>query len=134
MVHQGTVTGQMLWNSFFEDARHAINECFFEEIVHADDLSAYWIFEAETPHIIAKTCLHTCQQGLHKWGAANQVASDAGKESQHVLSLSDPFGEEFKMLGVIFDTALSMTAAISELVSAAGWKLRTLLRTCWFYT
>ena len=29
MVFQGTVTGPMLWNLFFEDARHAINECFF---------------------------------------------------------------------------------------------------------
>ena len=38
------------------------------------------------------------------------------------------------MLGVIFDTALSMTAAIAELVAAAGWKLRTLLRTRRFYT
>ena len=38
------------------------------------------------------------------------------------------------MLGVIFDTALSMTAAIAELVAAAGWKSRTLLRTRRFYT
>ena len=29
MVYQGTVTGPILWNLFFEDARHAINECFF---------------------------------------------------------------------------------------------------------
>ena len=26
MVFQGTVTGPILWNLFFEDARHAINE------------------------------------------------------------------------------------------------------------
>ena len=44
MVFQGTVTGPMLWNLFFEDARHAINECFFKEIIYADDLNAFRIF------------------------------------------------------------------------------------------
>ena len=38
------------------------------------------------------------------------------------------------MLGVTFDTELAMADAISELVSAAGWKLRTLIRTRRFYT
>ena len=107
---------------------------FFEEIVYAVNLNAYRIFPADTVNIIIKSCLHSCQQELRKWGAANQVAFDASKESQHILSLSDPSGGEFKMLGVIFDTALSMTAAIAELVAAAGWKLRALLRTRRFYT
>ena len=51
-----------------------------------------------------------------------------------MLSLSDPEGNSFKLLGVPFDTGLSMACAISEIVSAAGWKLRTLLRTRRFYT
>ena len=80
------------------------------------------------------TSLKTCQQELHKWGAANQVAFDAGKESQHVLSLSDLLGGVFKLLGVTFDTELSMAEAVADLVAAAGWKLRTLLRTRRFYT
>ena len=71
---------------------------------------------------------------LNKWGTANQVAFDAGKESQHILSLSDPEGSVFKLLGVPFDTELSMGQAVSELVSSAGWKLRTLLRTKRFYS
>ena len=70
----------------------------------------------------------------HTWGAANQVAFDAGEESQHVLSLSDPSGCSFKLLGVPFDTMLSVADAVSELVSTAGWKLRTLLRAKRFYT
>ena len=78
--------------------------------------------------------LQNCQQELHKWGAANQVAFDASKESQHVLSLSDPAGDSFKLLGVSFDMELSMAAAVSDLVSAAGWKFRTLLRTRRFYS
>ncbi len=38
------------------------------------------------------------------------------------------------MLGVTFYSELSMAESISELVSAAGWKLSTLLRTRRFYT
>ena len=51
-----------------------------------------------------------------------------------MLSTSDPEGSSFKLLGVPFDTELSMGYAVSELVSSAGWKLRTLLRTRRFYT
>jgi hypothetical protein len=49
MVFQGTVSGPMLWNLFFEDARHAINDCFFTEVVYADDLNAYRIFSKDCP-------------------------------------------------------------------------------------
>ena len=62
-----------------------------------------------------------------------QVAFDPAKESQHILSLSEPQGSEFKLLGVLFDTGLSMAQAVAELVSSASWKLRTLLRTRRFY-
>jgi hypothetical protein len=134
MVFQGTVTGPVLWNLFFEDARHAINECFFTEVVYADDLNAYRIFPSCTHNSNIKISLDGCQQELHKWGDANQVAFDASKESHHVLSLSDPEGGNFKLLGVSFDTELSMASAVSEIVSAAGWKLRTLLRTRRYYT
>ena len=37
MVFQGTVLGPSLWNLFYEDARRAIHETGFEEIVSADD-------------------------------------------------------------------------------------------------
>ena len=134
MVYQGTVTGPILWNLFFEDARLAINECVFEEVVYAYDLNAYSIFPSDTDNDIIKTCMCDCQQELHKWGLANQVAFDAGKESQHVLSVSDPFGDSFKMLGVSFDSSLSMADAIEELVAASSWKLRTLIRTRRFYS
>ncbi len=114
---------------FIEDARHAINETFLKEIVYADDLNAYRIFPSSSDNASIKASLDNCQQELHKWGAANQVASDSDKESQHVLSLSDPFGNTFRLLGGPFDPELSMAEAVSEIVAAAGWKLRTLLRT-----
>ena len=62
------------------------------------------------------------------------MAFDAAKESRHILSVSDPMGDGFRLLGVAFDEELSMSEAVSEIVSAAGWKLRTLLRTRRFYT
>ena len=134
MVFQGTVTGPTLWNFFNEDARHAINECFYKEVVFADDLNAYRVFTSDTHNSAIIGSLNMCQQELHKWGAANQVAFDASKESQHVLSLSDPAGGNFRLLGVPFDTELSMASAVSEIVFSAGWKMRTLLRTRRFYT
>ena len=134
MVFQGTVTGPTLWNLFFEDARQAINECFYKEVVFADDLNAYRIYPSATHNSAIKMSLNNVQCELHKWGDANQVAFDAAKESQHVLSTSDPEGSSFKLLGVPFDTELSMASAVSELVSSAGWKMKTILRTRRFYT
>ena len=43
-------------------------------------------------------------------------------------------GSVLKLLGVPFDTELSMGQAVSDLVSSAGWKLRTLLLTTRFYS
>jgi len=54
MVFQGTVTGPTLWNLFFEDARNAINECFFQEIIFADDLNAYRTFPSATQNSVIK--------------------------------------------------------------------------------
>ena len=48
MVFQGTVLGPQLWNLFFDDARRAINELLYEEIVYADDLNAYKVVPGST--------------------------------------------------------------------------------------
>jgi hypothetical protein len=56
MVNQCTVLGPILWNLFFEDARLAINEYHFTEVVYADDLNAFRIFGAsESTDIIQKS-------------------------------------------------------------------------------
>ena len=77
IVFQGTVTGPTLWNLFFEDARHAINECFYNEIVFADDSNAYRIYPSAAQNDAMKRSLNNCQRELHKWGDANQVVFDA---------------------------------------------------------
>ena len=134
MVVQGTVLGPTLWNLFFEDARTALNEWFFEEAVYADDLNAYRVFMPEVSNATIGTTIKSCQNALHAWGKANQVVFDATKESNHILSLSEPAGDLFKLLGVTFDIQLAMTDAVAEIVAAASWKLRTLLRTRRYYT
>ena len=77
--------------------------------------------------------MESCRSELHAWGKANQVVFDASKESLHILSLADPVGETFRMLGVIFDGALTMAGAVEEVVNDATGKLRTLLRTRRYY-
>ena len=134
MIFQGTVLGPTLWNLFYEDVRHALNECFFKEIVYADDLNGFRIFTEEYENAQIQGSMGSCQKELHEWGRANQVEFDPAKESKHILSLIQPEGAEFKLLGVTFDCELEMLTTIDELITAANWKMRTLLRTRRFYT
>jgi hypothetical protein len=129
MVFQGTVLGPDLWNLFFADASQATKELFFTEVVYADDLNAYREFPASTDNATLHKSIDACQAELHAWGKANQVTFDAAKESRHILSLTAPVGGTFRLLGVAFDGRLTMAATVSEVVTAAGWKLRTLIRT-----
>jgi hypothetical protein len=123
-----------LWNVFYEDARKAIQETFFTEVIFADDLNAYREFPESTPKDKILESLKKCQTELHDWGKANQVAFDPGKESFHIISKNETYGGNFKMLGVHFDTGLTMQGAVDELVTDAGWKLKMLVKTRRFYT
>ena len=76
--------------------------------------------ETETTRILNST--DKCQEELHKRGEANHVSFDPTKESKHILSLTEPHGTSFKVLGLTWDTALSMKEAVDELVTAANWK------------
>jgi uncharacterized protein YjiS (DUF1127 family) len=134
MVFQGTVWGPPLWNTFFEDARNAIHEMHFKEMVYADDLNAYRAFPGSTTRKKMLESARLCQEELHQWGKANQVTFEASKESFHIVSKSEPFGKDFKLLGITFDTSLTMAAAVEEVIAAAGWKLKMLIRTRRFYT
>ena len=95
MVFQGTVFGPLLWNTFYEDAKRAINEMSFTEIVHADDLNAHREFLESEPNSRIRTSLGLCQKELHSWGEANQVTFDPTKESFHILWKGVPAGEDF---------------------------------------
>ena len=71
---------------------------------------------------------------LHSWGRANQVTFDATKESKHILSRSNPYGDPFSLLGIQFDCKLLMTDTVLDLARTCRWKLKALLRTRRFNT
>jgi len=85
MVFQGTVWGPMLWNIFYQDAASAIRSSSFVEIVFADDLNAFKMYDNQADEKTMRNDMNACQEELHAWGRANQVAFDASKESQHIL-------------------------------------------------
>ena len=50
------------------------------------------------------------------------------------MSLVDPVGGNFRLLGITYDTTLSMSDTIEDTVREAAWKLKTLRRSRRFYT
>ena len=134
MVFQGTVWGPCLWNAFFGDSVWAVRFEGFDVIVFADDLNAFKEYPLNTLVETIVAAMRRCQLELHKWGAANQAVFDAGKEHMAILSHIQPMGEKFRLLGVPFDTRLSMSQAINECVAEVSWKTRALVRTQRFHT
>ena len=57
------------------------------------------------------------------------MSFDPLKESTHILALNGGEGRNFNLLGVPLDHALSMRDAVVELVSEAGWKMASILRS-----
>ena len=131
-VFQGTVLGSPLWNVFYADARFAVNNLGFKETVFADDFNAWKTFNPQ------ETCVQAHQQkaqrDLHDWGWANQVLFDPLKESFHTLHRAFFAGEDFKILGVLFDPQLLMHSACRTVATEAGRRLRKLLRSRQFFT
>ena len=59
---------------------------------------------------------------------------DPSKESFHILHRTMHFGEDFKVLGCVFDPQLQMHAAARHVATEAGWRLHTLLRSRRFFS
>ena len=129
MVFQGIVWGPMLWNVFYADAKRAIRECSFTEIVFADDLNAFRKYGFETENTKILNDISACQIHLHKWGMANCVVFDKGKEFYKILSRKSPHGDSFSMLGISFDCSLVMSDSVFELARNSKLKLSAILRT-----
>ena len=137
-VFQGTVLGPPLWNTFFADSRRPLNKRGFSDTTFADDLNAWKAFRlnrlAANPHEAPLQELREVQAELHLWGAANRVEFDAGKESFHILHRRLHYGENFKVLGCVFDSQLLMHAAARHVATEAGWRLKVLLRSKRYFT
>ena len=134
LVFQGTVLGPPLWNIFYRDAVAAVKTIKLLEVVFADDFNCWKPFAAGTCiQEISKQSLR-CQANLHEWGRANCMRFDASKESFHVLHRTNGCGEDFLLLGILFDTGLRMHKANAVLAREAGWWLQSVLRTRRFFT
>ena len=116
------------------DASLSVENLGFEDVVFADDFNCFKSFQPGTtvPEILGEC--EACQTELHSWGRANSVRFDASKESFHVLHRTNGHGDEFKLLGVIFDVELRMGSAVSALAREGGWRLRTVLRPRRFFS
>ena len=134
MVFQGTVWGPMLWNIFYADAAVAIRSKDFTEIVFADDLNAFKRYEAKETNEVILGEMKMCQEELLAWGRASQVMFDAGKESRHILSRTQAYGDPFVLLGVCFDCKLLMSDSVYDLARNCRWRLKAILRAKWFNT
>ncbi len=132
-VYQGTVFGPPLWNVHYADSSMAVQAEGFTEVVFADDLNCSKEMGPTTTEAQARAALRKCQVSLHRWGAANKVLFDPGKESFHAIHRTRSFGDDFKILGVLYDCQLTMSSAVREIAKEAGWKVKTLLRCRRFY-
>ena len=133
MVYQGTVWGPSFWNVFVADASRVLRLLDFEEILYADDLNTFKGFPSSTPNLRILSELADAQSKLHSWGRANQISFDPSKESIHILSRTNPYGDAFTILGITFDCKLLMNQTIHDCVLACGWKLDSVLRCRRFF-
>ena len=78
--------------------------------------------------------MRRCQHEFHKSGNANQVSLNPAKEFKHILAMHGGEGDNFRLLGVPFDYALTMRDAVCEIVSEASWKVASIFRTARFFT
>ena len=132
-VFQGTVLGPPLWNLFYLDAFSAVRKLDFVDVVFADDFNYWKGFPGGTALQDMMDECRRCQTSLHTWGRANSVKFDPSKESFHILHRRWSHGEDFLLLGVLFDCELRMHSAISRLARKAGWRLQAILRPRRFF-
>ena len=114
---------------YFADAKAALEDKGFDGVTYVDDLNAFKEFDNDVPNSVVRIEDQRCKQELHAWGEANWIVFDASKESSHILSRTDPEGDDFRILGVLFDCQLLMHAAVRETICEASWRTKTLLRT-----
>ena len=96
-------------------------------------LNAYKFYASDVDNDVIMQDNEVCRNNLHDWGRANRVSFDPSKESSHVISQHDPMGGDCKILGIQFDTRLTMREAVADLVKECGWKKTALLRSRRFY-
>ena len=128
MVFQGTVLGPSLWNAFFADVAQYVPSGNQRINLFADDLTVMCHRAHHVADDIIMDELREIQTRTHEWGVRNQVEFDPSKKHLKVLHPSRGVGDDFKMLGTLFDTALSMKPCLESVLDRTRPKIRALLR------
>lgn len=133
-VYQGTTWGPPFWNHFYGDAKHAITDANFIESIFADDLNAFQGFKTSTNNEYVETQMQYCQQCLHKWGHANQVVFDPAKEQFVNIHPNENICDHFKLLGINFDSQLTMEQGIREVAGQSHSRISMIMRRRRYYS
>ena len=134
MVFQGTVLGPSLWNAFFGDIAEHVPEGSQLINLFADDLTVMTHAPQHVNDSVILEELKETQSRTHDWGRRNQVEFDGSKEFFNILHPSRGSGEDFKLLGTLFDNSLSMRPCIEGILGKIRPKIRALLRLRHFYS
>ena len=102
---------------FFSDVAHEVPILKQEINLFADDLTVMTSRKQHVSDRLLLNELEAIQSRTHAWGVRNQVEFDPGKEYVKILHPSLGLGEEFKLLGTLFDVALSMTSCIDAILA-----------------
>ena len=70
----------------------------------------------------------------HEWARQNRVTFDPGKESFHIIHPLCDEPSEFRMLGTLIDSSLTMTPLIDKLLVKVRPKVRALSRVQFLYS
>lgn len=71
-VFQVIMLGPPLWNLFFQDARRATQEAAFEEVLYADDLNAFKVFDKSLGNDEILEACKLCRANLHDRGLSER--------------------------------------------------------------
>ena len=128
LIFQGSVLGRTLWNLFYADGVRPVEKKGFTESIFADDLNCFKNFHRSIGPDYVLRQIQECQNEVHKWGHANRVIFDPGKENALILDSQHPHGEFFEILGVQFDTKLTMYAEVSRTTNEASRRCHIVLK------
>ena len=134
MVFQGTVLGPSLWNAFFSDVAEQVPVDRQEINLFADDLTVMSQASQRIANDIIFEELKEIQGRTHKWGSQNQVTFDPAKEHFVVIHPSQRQGENFRLLGFLFEYSLTMIPCLEGILSKIRPKIRAMLRLKHIYS
>ena len=103
------------------------------DTIFADDLNSFKGYAKNIGDDYILKEMKACQVALHRWGNANGVLFDPGKEHFAIVDSTRPYGKPFEILGTLFDTKLTMYSGACAIMNEASRRLRMLMRARRYY-